>query len=73
MTGNPDSTRLRVAGSEIVLRAAEPEDRTRAREVQWAVGWKEPPTQHRSLPSKLHKFLPDSIKSSLKFRLFFFG
>ena len=50
MTGNPDSTRLRVAGSEIVLRAAEPEDRPRAREVQWAVGWKEPPTQHRSWP-----------------------
>ena len=50
MSGNPLGTRLRVGDSEIVLRAAEPEDRPRAREVQWAVGWKEAPQQHRSWP-----------------------
>lgn len=50
MNGNPDAKRIRVANSEIVLRAAEPEDRPRAREVQWAVGWKEPPAQHRIWP-----------------------
>jgi ribosomal protein S18 acetylase RimI-like enzyme len=50
MTGNPESTRLRVGSSEIVLRSAEAEDRPRAREVQWAVGWKDAPTQHRVWP-----------------------
>ncbi len=50
MTGTPDATRKRTANSEIRLRAAEPEDRSRAREVQWAVGWKEPPATHRTWP-----------------------
>src|SRR5438046_2650683 len=50
MTGNPDALRVRMANSEIRLRSAEPEDRPRAREVQWAVGWKEAPTEHRSWP-----------------------
>ena len=50
MTVNPETTRHRVGSSEIVLRAAEAEDRPRAREVQWAVGWKEAPQQHRGWP-----------------------
>ncbi len=48
MTGNPKPARVRVADSQINLRPAEPEDRSRAREVQWAVGWKEAPTRHRT-------------------------
>jgi ribosomal protein S18 acetylase RimI-like enzyme len=48
MSGNPDTTRARVGNSEIVVRVAEADDRPRAREVQWAVGWKEPPAQHRT-------------------------
>jgi ribosomal protein S18 acetylase RimI-like enzyme len=50
MTGVPESTRVRVGSAEVVLRAAEPDDRPRAREVQWAVGWKEPPARHRTWP-----------------------
>ena len=50
MTGNSDAVRIRMANSEIDLRAAESEDRPRAREVQWAVGWKEAPSEHRNWP-----------------------
>ncbi len=50
MTGRPGAARIRIADAQIHLRAAEPEDRPRAREVQWAVGWKEAPTEHRTWP-----------------------
>lgn len=50
MAGKPDSTRKRVGDPQILLRAAEPEDRPRAREVQWAVGWKDAPSSHRAWP-----------------------
>src|SRR5689334_10879817 len=50
MSGDANGTRVRVEGSEIVVRAAEPDDRARARAVQWAVGWKEPPSHHRNWP-----------------------
>ncbi|HLJ54571.1 MAG TPA: GNAT family N-acetyltransferase [Chthonomonadaceae bacterium] len=50
MSGRTDSVRVRVVKPEIDLRAADPEDRPRAREVQWAVGWKDAPTEHLSWP-----------------------
>src|SRR5258708_1107335 len=50
MAVKPDSTRKRGGDPQIVLRAAEPEDRPRAREVQWAVGWKDAPSSHHACP-----------------------
>src|SRR5689334_11798680 len=50
MTGLPDPRIVRVGETEICVRAAEPEDRARARNVQWAVGWKNAPDTHRYWP-----------------------
>jgi len=50
MSGDPNATRVRTGSSEIVVRAADPDDRPRAREVQWSVGWKEAPSHHRTWP-----------------------
>ena len=49
-TGSSSTNRIRTANSEIVLRVAEPEDRPRARQVQWAVGWKDAPSEHLMWP-----------------------
>jgi GNAT superfamily N-acetyltransferase len=50
MPGLSDPAPKRGSGAQIVLRASDPEDRSRAREVQWAVGWKEPPERHHRWP-----------------------
>ena len=50
MNDSPDRSEVRAGDSTIVLRAAEPEDRPRARRVRWSAGWIAPPTQHRLLP-----------------------
>ena len=36
--------------SRIVLRASEPEDKSRSRRVRWSAGWIDPPARHRLLP-----------------------
>lgn len=51
MSGSPDSQQVPEEACQIKLRPAEPEDRARARAVQWAVGWKEAPDTHRYWPS----------------------
>src|SRR5579871_3029656 len=50
MTGAPDPRIVRVGETEIRMRTAEPEDRPRKRDVQWAVGWKDAPDAHRYWP-----------------------
>lgn len=50
MSRSSESSRLRDGSSQIVVRAAEVEDRPRARQVQWSVGWKDAPSVHRVWP-----------------------
>ena len=48
--GDSAPLRKRSGDREIIIRASEPEDRYRTREIQWSAGWKEPPSYHRRLP-----------------------
>jgi ribosomal protein S18 acetylase RimI-like enzyme len=50
MSADPNAKRVRVGSAEVLVRAADPDDRPRAREVQWAVGWKDAPSHHRTWP-----------------------
>lgn len=50
MEGQGDVLRVQLDGSAVVVRASEPEDRSRANIVRWSAGWIDPPTRHRFWP-----------------------
>ena len=50
MQGKESSNLIKLKGSDVVLRAADPEDSARTHAVRWAVGWVEPPSRHRMWP-----------------------
>lgn len=50
MEGQGDVLRVQLDGSSVVVRASEPEDKSRANIVRWSAGWLDPPTRHRTWP-----------------------
>ncbi len=50
MQGRENSDFIKLRGSDVVLRAADPEDSARTHAVRWSVGWVEAPSRHRMWP-----------------------
>ncbi len=50
MQGKESTELIKLKGSDVVLRAADPEDSARTHSVRWSVGWVDAPSRHRVWP-----------------------